>query len=579
MKLYLHKIFYILGLERFKLPKIILFFIILSILDLIGISLIVPYISLLSDPESINNFTFMWFDTPQSQVSLISLLSFALIIIFLSKSIFAIWVNHIIVSFSAKQQVKLRLELMKSYQLLPYEVYLSRNSSEYINSTQVLVNHFTNGVLLNGMKSLSDGILSIVLMVFLFITDPFAFLFLISLLGGVLFTYDYFFRKDISKLGVDANEANTKIVQGVYESIEGFKQIKILGSESFFYNQVFCNAKKYAFTHTRSTVISSATRYVFEFIIVLFIAILILYALYVDQDMSSLLTTLGVFGVASVRLLPAVNIISSSIIRFRLYRDSVSKLYDDLKWLRDFDGFDATQNNISSEKFKTLSMQKVGFQYQGAKSRALSQITLDINSGDSIGFIGGSGSGKTTLIDVMLGLLQPKEGELMFNGKKLENNIDVWRSHVAYIPQNFFLIDNTLKLNIALGVDESKINNERIFESLKMARLSDWLETLPDGINTKIGERGMRISGGQRQRIALARAFYHKKDVLIMDEATSALDEKIEQEVVKEIELLKGEITLIIIAHRMSTVKSCDKIFKIEKGVIVASGKPKQILS
>ena len=546
-------------------------------LDLIGIGLIIPYISLLADSESVDNFNFLWAIIPKSQVSLITLLSFALIIIFLLKSVFAIWVNYVIVNFSAKQQVKLRLELMKSYQLLPYEIYLNRNSSEYINSTQTLVNHFTNGVLLNGLKSLSDGMVAITLMVFLFVINPYVFLLLISLLGSILFAYDYFFRKDIAKLGVDANIANAKMVQGVYEGIEGLKQIRILGSERFFYNQVLCNAKKYACTHTRSTVIASATRNLFEFVIILFITILVLYALYIDQDMSTLLTTLSIFGIASIRLLPAVNIISSSIIRFRLYRDSVTRLYKDLKWLRDLDDVEYSKNNSFLEKFKTLSLQKLGFRYQGALSNTLTQVTLEIKSGESIGIIGASGSGKTTLIDVMLGLLEPKEGSILFNGRKLENNIDIWRSHVAYIPQQFFLIDSTLRSNIALGVNDDAINNERVIESLKMAKLSDWLKTLPDGINTELGERGMRISGGQRQRIALARAFYYKKDVLVMDEATSALDEKTEQEIVKEMEFLKGKVTLIIIAHRLSTLKNCDRIYKMEKGVIVASGSPKNM--
>jgi ATP-binding cassette, subfamily B, bacterial PglK len=579
MKLYLHKIFYILGTERSKLPKIIIFFIILSMLDLIGIGLIIPYISLLADSESIDNFNFLWAIIPKSQVSLIALLSFALILIFLLKSVFAIWVNYVIVNFSAKQQVKLRLELMKSYQLLPYEIYLNRNSSEYINSTQTLVNHFTNGVLLNGLKSLSDGMVSITLMVFLFVINPYVFLLLISLLGSILFAYDYFFRKNIAKLGVDANIANAKMVQGVYEGIEGLKQIRILGSERFFYNQVLCNAEKYACTHTRSTVISSATRNLFEFVIILFITILVLYALYIDQDMSTLLTTLSIFGIASIRLLPAVNIISSSLIRFRLYRDSVTRLYKDLKWLRDLDDVEYSENNSFLEKFKTLSLQKLGFRYQGALSNTLTQVTLEIKSGESIGIIGESGSGKTTLIDVMLGLLEPKEGSILFNGRKLENNIDIWRSHVAYIPQQFFLIDNTLRSNVALGVNDDAINNERVIESLKMAKLSDWLKTLPDGINTELGERGMRISGGQRQRIALARAFYYKKDVLVMDEATSALDEKTEQETVKEMKFLKGKVTLIIIAHRLSTIKNCDRIYKMEKGAIIASGTPKNILN
>jgi ATP-binding cassette, subfamily B, bacterial PglK len=578
MKLYLHQIFYILGAGCSKLPKMIVLFIILSIFDLIGIGLIAPYIALLLDPTIVDNSIFSWSYLPKSQVSLLILISFILIGVFLLKAILAIWVNYVIVKFSANQQVRLRSELMKAYQLLPYTTYLNRNSSEYIHSTQTLVNHYTNGVLLNGMKSLSDGIVAIVLLTFLVWVDLYAFLLIICLLGSVLFIYDYFFRKDVAKLGADANNANTKIVQSVHEGIEGLKEVRVLGRERFFYNQVVDNSQKYALTHTRATVISSAPRYLFELVIILFIAVLVLYTLYSNQDTVTLLTTLSIFGVAAIRLLPAANIISNSLIRFRLYRDSVARLYNDIKELKKLREVEFSKKTRSLEKFKTLSLREVSFLYQGAKENVLLNITLDINSGDSIGFIGSSGSGKTTLIDVILGLLEPQEGVVLFNGKKLQDNIDIWRSHVAYIPQQVFLIDNTLRQNIALGTDNHEVDDEKVNKSLKMAKLSSWVETLEDGINTKLGERGIRLSGGQRQRIALARAFYHERDVLVMDEATSALDDEIEQEIVKEIEALKGKVTLIVIAHRLSTIAKCDRIYRIEKGVIVAAGKPEVVL-
>jgi len=232
-----------------------------------------------------------------------------------------------------------------------------------------------------------------------------------------------------------------------------------------------------------------------------------------------------------------------------------------------------------TESFRVLEMKNLSFIYPNSKVEALKNINLKLKSGESVGLIGASGSGKTTLVDVLLGLLEPQTGSIVFNERPLRESLSDWRSQAAYLPQQVFLIDNTLKRNVALGVDDAQIDDSRLHKALHQARLSELLEQLPNGVETLLGERGIRLSGGQRQRVALARAFYHGRSVLVMDEATSALDDATEKEIVEEIIHLKGKITMIVIAHRLTTVQHCDRIYRLEHGRIVEQGHPDKVLS
>ena len=231
------------------------------------------------------------------------------------------------------------------------------------------------------------------------------------------------------------------------------------------------------------------------------------------------------------------------------------------------------------DPFKVLEITDLNFQYPNRSTNALKDINLVIKAGESIGFVGISGSGKTTLLDVLLGLIEPCSGSIKFNEVPLEESLPEWLSNTAYIPQMVFLMDDSLKKNIALGIDDEQVDMNRLHQAIEQAQLSDLVKQLPKGLDNIVGERGIRLSGGQRQRIALARAFYHGRNVLVMDEATSALDNKTEEEIVDQIRRLKGQITMIIIAHRHSTVKHCDKIYRLEQGKLVQEGSPQNVLT
>ncbi len=583
MKLFLIQVFHLLDQDKKKLPFLILIFLISSILDLIGIGLIGPYIALLVDADIFTGvigkaITFIGF--PSEKEPLLISIGYTLLALFLVKAIFSIWINKIIIQFSESQHVRLKSFLMSSYQSLSYVEYISRNSAEYVYSIQQLTNQYANHVVMPLLRMISDGIVVFLVIIFLAWQSTTALILLVSLLAIIMFLYDVLFRRKMSNYGEQINRASEATIQGVNEGIEGLKEIRILGKEQYFYQAVSKEANKQAFFATKALVVSMSLRYLLELAMIGFVVSLVLFTILLDGDMDALLPTLSVFGVASLRLFPAANTLMQSLISMRYGRNSVSRLFGDLKEIKKstkvcVDTSDSIQVN---EKFQTLTLKQVCFCYPDSKYKALDDISLKIYAGESIGFIGSSGSGKTTLIDTLLGLFEIQKGEIEYNGKNITTILRQWQSQVAYIPQQVFLIDNTLRYNVALGINDNEIDENKLYESLRQARLMDLVERLPKGVDTILGERGVRFSGGQRQRVALARAFYHGRNVLIMDEATSALDNETEREIVNEIERLKGTKTMIVIAHRLTTLKHCDRIYELRDGKIINMGSYSEIM-
>lgn len=583
MNNYIKKIFYILDSDRKKLPKLVLFFLAVSMLDLAGLILIAPYISLAFDPQTFQQSELfgqisLFLGLPSEQKPLLVILGLLLLLIFVTKGISGVWINYKIILFSRDQQVRLRSLLMQSYQSLPYTTYLNRNSSEYIFSIQVLTGNF-GGVLMSMLRMLSDLIIALVILVLLAITHGWALLFLLGFLSLIILSYYLLTRKKLNYFGRQSNIAATQLVKGIHEGIEGFKEIRVLGRENFFYQKVVGAATTESIFAAKSEMISSIPRYLLEVFIVNFVVFLVIGAILLDYDMILILPMLGMFGVAALRLLPISNAMSSSLVQLRYSDDAITKLYNDLK---DFGNTKKSltydSNHTDDSVFKNLTINKISFNYPNQKVSALTNLSITINAGESIGFIGPSGAGKTTLVDVLLGLLEPQNGEIFYNDEKLIESMAFWHSKVAYLPQQVFLIDDTLRRNIALGIEDSDIDDARLNEAIRQSSLLEIVNQLPEGIETIIGERGVRLSGGQRQRVAIARAFYYDKSVFIMDESTSALDNETEREIVKEIKLLKGKKTIIVIAHRHSTVQYCDLIYRLEKGRIIEVGKPDKIL-
>jgi ATP-binding cassette, subfamily B, bacterial PglK len=572
----------------------IFLFFLSSMLDLAGISLIGPYVGLLLDQSSLN-VTIMkvveWLNIPFEQQQLVEFLGFCLIFIFMIKAISAIGINYMLIRFSQSQEVRLSSFLMSSFQAMNYKDHIRRNTSEYIFSIQQLTSQFS-GLVLIIFRSISEFIVGLVILALLAWSNFVALASLVGMMGLVIIIYDLSFRRKLNNYGLTINKTRTLILQSINEAFDGFKEIRVLGQEKYFYNILNKGITNVARLQVRQNVINTAPRYMLEFIIISVLVIFVSLMLTLEKNIQTIIPTLSIFAFASLRLLPTANTLSGSLLQIRFSRDSISRLYIDLKHLQRQNPDIEVKNKISTPllipdelrennkiDFKSLELKNLSYCYPDVQQKALKSVSLIIRAGESIGIIGPSGAGKTTLIDMLLGLLEPLNGDILYNKKPLNQMLQFWRTQVSYLPQQVFLIDNTLRRNVALGVDENLIDEVKLQQALKQARLLEMVEEMPKGTETQLGERGVKLSGGQRQRVAIARAFYHGRKVLVMDESTSSLDLKTEQEIVKEINQLKGTITLIVIAHRFTTVQQCDRIYNLVKGKISEVGTAERMLS
>ncbi|MAZ79892.1 MAG: hypothetical protein CMD72_04020 [Gammaproteobacteria bacterium] len=580
---YLGKVLYILGGESRKLPLMIILFMGVASLDLIGLSLIIPFISVVIEPSFIMEsdlYNNPYIALPDKANDLILLISSILLITFIIKAIIGVIVNKKILDFCFRQGYFLRTKLMSYYINIKYEKYVEKNSSEYVYSIENLANQYSQNILQSILRIASEAIIIFMILCFFAFQDFFSLIILLIIVGISIVIYEVFFRRKITGYGLKTNAAQAGLIKGIHEGIDGLKEIRILGSAKFFEDAVDKHSDSYANFYAKYQLIGQIPKYFIESLLLIFMVTVIAINIYIGNTTSQIIPILGMFAFGALRLAPSMNQVLSSLTHLRFGTDALNRLYDDLTDQLESDVEVLNNENVRNvdERFYSLTLENVRFKYNEAKNNTLDSINLNINSGDFIGLVGSSGSGKTTLVDVIMGLFKIDSGKINFNNKDIYQNLESWRQRVAYLPQNVFLTDDSIKNNIALGIEESEIDGVRLMSAIKSSRLDELVSSLPNGIDTEIGEKGIRISGGQRQRIALARAFYFNRDFLILDESTSSLDEKIEKEIVSEINNLKGSKTLLVIAHRVSTLEKCDRIFELSNGKIVNEYSYKSLL-
>ncbi len=575
MNQYFKDIFYLVGEDKRKVPFIFFLFLVQTMLELLGIGLIAPYVALVVDFENSRELFFPitdYFNVPHSQIDLLIFVGLMLTSTFILKVFVAYFVNKQIINFVQEKRLDLIKRLMSNYQSLSYSEYTSRNSSEYIHRIQTLTYQYSEQVLAPLMRLVSDGIIASSILVFLAFYNIYALLLLIFLLTLITGSYDLLTKNRAKESGILANDHSTRMLQHVNEGISGLKEIRILGKENYFFQKVKNSGQDFAEAVKNVQLLAVLPKFLLEMVLIFFIVIVVLVSIPSVEASAILLSTLGVFGIASVRILPIANLVASSIVAIRYARNGVSLLCSDCRKVDS--NFESGLDQEESLTFSNLSLLKISHQHDSSNQKSLTDISMAIKVGETIGIIGQSGSGKTTLVDLILGLLKPNKGRIEIDGMSLEDSstLEKWRRQIAYLPQKVFLIDASLRNNIALGVNDDDIDDNLIKRSILKASLAGLVDTLPEGINTFVGEGGMRISGGQAQRVALARAFYHGRNVLVMDESTSALDNKTEEEIINQIINLKGKVTMIAIAHRLTTLKHCDRIYQLEEGKLVKVG-------
>ena len=538
------------------------------ILEIFGLGIIVPMISLIIDPDFIqtNVYVEKLFNIlgPINHLNLVLGFLVSIIFIYILKTFFLIFLSLKQNRFLSNLSAHLSVRLFTNYMNQSYLFHLNSNSSTLNKNIQIEINFF-KVFCISLLTVFTEFFLLIAVIATLIYIEPLGAI-LIGLFLSLLSLIFFQFTKNKLKLwGIERQNFDEKISKTTLEAIGGIKDLIILGRQKYFIK--LFKKKIYLKAHIESnhSTISQLPRFYLELVSIIALVIFIFIMILQNKDTTGLISTLAVFVAAVFRMIPSINKIIASYQDLKYYNSSIDVLYNELK-------LDLNQNkelkNLGKVNLNNkITISDLHFKY-GDEPFVLKKINLTINKGETIGVVGPSGSGKSSLIDLISGLHIPSSGEIMVDGISIFNNIRGWQDKIGYVGQTIFLKNNSIRENIAFGLSENKINNKAVIDSLKAAQLENFIDSLPEGLNTIVGERGSQLSGGQRQRIGIARALYNNPDVLILDEATASLDTKTEFGVMQSISLLRGIKTIIIISHRLSTLKNCDFVYSVNKGVL-----------
>jgi ATP-binding cassette, subfamily B, bacterial PglK len=570
----------------------VLLFIFVSGLEVIGTGLVGPFISLATNPNLVTenstlNSIYQSLNL-ESPAQFLTLIGCSIIMIFFLKAFLSFSSQKLIFEFGFRQQGELAARLMHRYLGAPYIFHIGRNSSVLIQNIIIETEHFSNRVMMPLLTSISNGIITISLVALLVKTNAMA----MVIIGGILIiSYGLLesSKHKIAKWGKDCSDALTEMIRSINHGMGGFKETKIIGCESYFEDKLISQIELYSSSASLALSFGNLPRYVIEaFLIAFLIGFTFFYISTNQGNAQNLSSVLGIFALASIRLLPAVGNLLSAVNGIRYNACSLDKIYLDLKELEDINiseniGVIATTINENYARlvfpFKDrIILDNISYSYPHMERASLDRVSLVIERGESIGLIGKSGAGKTTLVDAILGLLTPQDGDITIDDTSIYTNLRAWQNSIGYVPQSIFLIDDTLEKNIAFGVPDREIDPHRLEKAIFSAQLEELVDQLPNGIHTMLGERGVLLSGGQRQRVGIARALYHERDILVFDEATAALDSETEASVTESIKALSGIKTMIIIAHRVSTLVHCDRIYQLDRGSLVRAGSYSEVI-
>jgi ABC-type multidrug transport system fused ATPase/permease subunit len=562
--------------ERVQAQLLLGMILIMALLDAIGVASIMPFMAVVTNPGLIEtnallSTLYKVMGSP-SQRDFLLVFGILVFIFLLFSLIFKALTTYCQLRFNLLREYSIGKRLVEAYLHQPYSWFLSRNSAELGKNILSEV----NTVITNGMipftTLIAQSAVACALLLLLLIVDP-----LLAICIGVVVCGAYslifkFISGALNRLGLNSLEANSKRFMVVSESFSAAKEVKIGGLETTYINRFADSAEIYAKHQSTNLAIVSLPRFALEAIAFGGMMLMALYLMVKGASLSDALPVISLYAFAGYRLVPAFQQIFGSLSQLRITGPAINALHADLSTLKCSPIRDTPNTPISLKQSITLN--DIHYAYPNAARLTLNGISLNIPAHKVIGLVGSTGCGKTTTVDLILGLLESQQGTLCVDGQEINStNIRQWQKMIGYVPQQIYLADDTVASNIAFGVDKKDINQDAVTRAAKIANLHDFLmHDLPDGYETKVGERGVRLSGGQRQRIGIARALYHNPQVLILDEATSALDNLTELAVMEAINKLRHDITIILIAHRLSTVKECDQIYLLDKGQVIAQG-------
>ncbi|MEL6813966.1 MAG: ABC transporter ATP-binding protein [Cyanobacteria bacterium J06598_3] len=595
---YLSKILYILSGSRLQLGLLMASFVFASILEALGVGLIAPFLSVAADPDVARNSPLQGLLellnlTTDSQI--VTGLALSLIVVFCIKSAVYFFCKLYILKYSYWQKNKLEVRLMQTYLRIPYIFHLNKNSAVLVKNIAIEAHQFTTNSLIPLLEIIANVIVMAVLLLLLAYSDISLLVVALIIILPTILVFARLSRR-VKRWGEVMSTSNHNMIAAVNHGIGGLKETKVIGCEDYFEQELNMYSQEYAQAAVRSDAFRILPRVSIEAILVIFLLVFIVFSQLVSgRSLSELTAVMGLFAVASIRLVPAVSQILSALgqIRFSLF--ALDMLCMDLKETEAFENDGTAPSRLRAQAAQAIrsahgpsepmpfdyevALEGITYRYPSAEAPAIQDFSLTLRKGESIALVGKSGSGKTTLVDILLGLLEPEAGDIKVDGRSAYDDIRGWQDLLGYIPQSIFLTDSTIEQNIAYGVPVEDIDAERLHSAIAAAQLEELIAQMPDGVKTEVGERGVRVSGGQRQRIGIARALYHGREILVLDEATSALDTETEQLVSEAINSLAGSKTLIIIAHRYSTIEKCDRIYELSSGQLKQSGTYSEVIA
>ena len=489
---------------------------------------------------------------------------------FLIRAAFSIAAEYIMSRVVNNAAAKLSVRLVKGYLGLPYAFHLQRSSSELIRNSHQAVLQVVGSVFAPLVRLTAEIVMAVGIVVLLVLISPLGTVIAVGVIGGSTTILLFIIQPRVRRLGVTAHAMDKETLKSLQQSFEGVRDIKMLGRETFFSEVYGSAARRLSRMSYLNQTLNQLPRLVIETSLIWFILIFFAITIARGADALGTLSVLGLFAYAGLRLQPSLQKIVAGFNSIRFSTARTEDIHRDLRLIEKSPAQEEPDAPLELRDETRLT--NVSYRYEGADSNALTNVNLSIKRGEQVGICGPTGGGKSTLVDLIAGLLSPASGRITVDGKDLARNTRAWQRNLGIVPQTVFLIDDSLRRNIALGVSDTQIDEAAVADAVTLAQLDGFVKSLPDGLNTVVGERGVRLSGGERQRIAIARALYNRPDVLIFDEGTSALDNTTEQRLMDSLKHLRGSHTIILVAHRLITVRETDKVVFVENGRIAGIG-------
>ena len=554
--------------DRVAFIRIVVMVIVGMFLETISLGIVVPIIGILTQDDYQQKYPFIVdIFGNLSREELISAVMVAMVLIYVVRSLFLFWSLWIQKGFSASVSGRLSQSLFSIYLRQPYMFHLQRNSSTLMRNAKNATSVVTCGVD-PFLVLLTDGLVAIAMFALLIAVEPVGTLAVLLVFGLSTFVFQRTTRRRIDNWGYQVDYHETKILQHLQEGFGGAKDVKVLGRENEFLSQHEKHLGESIRINRIYNVILTLPRSFMEIITIVGLCLLVVSMVVRGRELADIVPILGLFAAAAFRVMPSINRLLMATQTLIFNRSIIASVYKD--FLLD----SPESHSLKSEtKFATqLELTDVSFKYPTAATASLQNVSLVVQRGEAVGFVGPSGAGKSTLVDVILGLFAPTSGVVKVDGQDVQQNLRNWQNQIGYVPQAIYLTDDTLRRNVAFGLNDENIDDNLVRNAIRLAQLEEFVATLPEKLETVVGERGVRISGGQRQRIGIARALYHNPSVLVLDEATSSLDTPTEHGVMQAVQALQGSKTVLIVAHRLSTVEYCDRLYKIEDARITEEG-------